>query len=256
MVAWSMGNILMWRTTGEAHLTAEGSPIAIALGFAVLGTTGMFNRSIFLWDYQCGQQMRKLDYKERSLDQTEACVSHSGAYIALWSYDKVLEIFRQNGDSAAHWPKSFDFHVLNMAFSPDETEILVQYRESPLKPRIIRIGRDRDSHETIAVVNVNTDAPTYLFTSVDYTADGQSFVLLQASGAMIRFKRDTLEEKLPRTEKPPKGVDVMCSGICPDYNIYFRCDRDGVVELTDLESGNLLMSSARGFGDGGYGPRV
>eukprot|EP00435_Cladocopium_sp_Y103_P033364 s2945_g8.t1 len=62
VVAWSMGNILMWRTlTGEAHLTVEGSPIAIVLGFAVLGTTGVFNRSIFLWDYQCGQQMRKLD---------------------------------------------------------------------------------------------------------------------------------------------------------------------------------------------------
>lgn len=167
----------------------------------------------------------------------------------------MLEIFRQNGDRVAHWPKNFDFHVQNLAFSPDESELLVQYRESPLKPRIIRFT-GRDSHELIAVVNVNTDLPNYLFTSVDYTADGQSFVLLQAAGAMFRFQRDTLDEQLPRTEQPPKGVDVMCSGICQDYNTYFRCDRDGVVELIDLESGQLLMSSARGLGDGGYGPRA
>ena len=68
------------------------------------------------------------------------------------------------------------------------------------------------------IVVLHSDFPHY-FIKVDYSADGQTLAVLQASGALHRFKRqswDSLDdswEELPYMPKP-STEDVMRSGVC------------------------------------------
>lgn len=247
-----MGETLVWRAlTGEAHFTADGSdwpgcPRAMSLNYAVFDVSGV---GLPVWDYHQGLHKHTLEFPLG----VDILISHSGAYVALWAYSKALRIYDDHGEHVAGSLEAFDFHVKNMAFSPDESEIVLQYREDPLKLRIIRNFTAADRHELLVVVN--SDAPHY-FIKVDYSADGQILALLQASGALSRFQRQTWDslddswEELPFMPKP-SGEDVMRSGVCQDYNTFFRYTRDGSVELMHLESGHLRMSTRTGLTDVG-----
>lgn len=262
VVAWGgMGETLLWRVTGgTAHVTADGSdwpgcPRAMSVDYAIFdGGRGRLQ----VWDYHQGVPKHTLEFPFAGFSGIDILISHSGAYVALWACGKALEIFAHNGERVGDVSPAFGFHVKNMAFSPDESEIALQYREDPLKLRVIRNFIATDRQELIVVLH--SDFPHY-FIKVDYSADGQTLAVLQASGALHRFKRqswDSLDdswEELPYMPKP-SGEDVMRSGVCQDYNTYFRYTRDGSVGLMDLESGHLQiylpMSTRTGLTDDGY----
>lgn len=200
-----------------------------------IAATGSRDKTVKLWDYQTGMEIRSLMGHEHTVNGLS--FSQDGKYLATSSADGTARVWDiLTGKEIFTSPKS-ETYITDVAFNPDGKSFI--YAGYPDSASIYSIPAGK----LLKRIPVNADQGSQYGISLEYSNDGKWLAIGEDNKTASVYRTSNWE--LVYTLKPAEGWCGGCGTylkFSPDNKYLFKLSHNDKLSQYDLTSGTLVKT--------------